>query len=256
MGSFRRLSTAQGLGISSSQSSDKSSPSSPKPRFADAVVSTIARPLTNEEHWALYYFESHARTCTRCYNPYAVQKRKDRLCSEGHLLAQNLSLYLTQGHDGHIRSASRTEQSEKVDGGYADVWVEIPRGFENALGLLKAIERSMRHREKFVAFEKAHTSPRKEKHAVKEPVIHHTKHSKSYHTVTAEPEIVEWPRHERETTEEATPVIKPSNRGSLYEADMRARQERERKEQQLPYRVELREPRAGRHPHRHSVFWN
>lgn len=102
----------------------------------DPVVS-FARPVNNTESWALFNFEMHARKCAYCHDPYEVHRNHEELCEHGHRLAQEVASYVYH-KDG--KAFSTKEEDNKV------IQVEIPLGYVEASGLLRAMERSLRHR--------------------------------------------------------------------------------------------------------------
>ncbi|KAH3980383.1 hypothetical protein HBI70_010590 [Parastagonospora nodorum] len=54
-------------------------------------VESVSRPVTTSESWACYNFESHARKCAYCHDPYEVHRNRERLCDAGHRLAQEIA---------------------------------------------------------------------------------------------------------------------------------------------------------------------
>lgn len=103
-------------------------------------VTSISRQLSNEELWTLYHFESHARLCSACLDPYAVHKAHERLCSSGHRLAQAVARIIYSKNNGRdVFEASPIR-------GHNAIKVEVPRDYEEVRSLLRAMERSLRHR--------------------------------------------------------------------------------------------------------------
>lgn len=103
-------------------------------------VTSVSRQLSNEELWILYHFESHARLCSACLDPYAVHKAHRRLCSLGHRLAQAVARIIYSKHNGRdVFEASRSRDQNPVK-------VELPCDYEEIRSLLRAMERSLRHR--------------------------------------------------------------------------------------------------------------
>ncbi|KAJ4369653.1 hypothetical protein N0V83_005415 [Neocucurbitaria cava] len=103
----------------------------------DPVVS-VSRPLNPSESWPAYHFEMHARACAYCHNPYEVHRNHEQLCDVGHRLAQEVVRYIYNRADG--KTYSTVEEDNKL------VRVEVPAGYAEVIGLLKAIERSLRQR--------------------------------------------------------------------------------------------------------------
>jgi len=207
--------------------------------FYEDPVDSFSRPVNTAESWAAYHFEMHARKCAYCHNPYEVHRNHEQLCEVGHGLAQQVARYIYQKSDG--ATYSTVEEDNKL------VRVEIPAGYVEVCSLLKAIERSIRHRSRkpfvsmdrsyYVAPRTAPASPRRS-HSVKVEQEPKTK-TKPY-ARSRNGEIVDWPQHT--TTRPKRPLAEISNtpsskRGSLYEEDL-AKQRRAAKH----YAVEVREP--------------
>jgi hypothetical protein len=192
--------------------------------FLPEPVTGVSRPVNASESWAAYNFESHARKCAYCHNPYEVHRNHDQLCEVGHRLAQDVARYIYNA-DGE--TYSRNEESHKL------VRVEIPAGYDEVRGLLKAVERSLRYRNRkpFLSMDRTYYVPprtlpgRSRSVKVEQP-------SKPIRRSSGE--IVDWPQKTKVTTEVSSSA---SKRGSLYEMDL-AQQRRD----SVRYRVEVREP--------------
>lgn len=117
-------------------------------------VTSISRPLSNAERWTLYYFESHARLCSACVDPYVVHKSHRRLCSEGHRLAQDVAKIMYSTHRGRDVYDAVASTKRNVTA----VRIELPRDYDEVRSLLKAMERSLRHRNQkpIVSFDKTY----------------------------------------------------------------------------------------------------
>ncbi|KAF2786302.1 hypothetical protein K505DRAFT_220150, partial [Melanomma pulvis-pyrius CBS 109.77] len=102
-------------------------------------VSAMSRPVNTAESWAAYDFEMHARNCAYCNNPYEVHRTHSQLCDVGHRLAQDVAHLIYNRTDGLTYSTVLDEDQKLVR-------VKLPAGYDQARGLLKAIERSLRHR--------------------------------------------------------------------------------------------------------------
>lgn len=211
------------------------SPQSPKiAHFEDQPVASFSRPVTIEEHWALWYFEDHAVKCPACYNPYTVHKSDKQLCKTGHQLAQNVAVYLYR-KDGETYSKFKEHQKR--------VRVEIPAGFHQAFDLLKAIERAIRHRQRFISMDRSYPiTPRQFPVHVEQSAPRVRTPSPGYH------------HHRRSAVIESSSST--NKRGSLYLADVKEQRERQRREASVPYKVEMREPGKASSGHaRHSTYW-
>lgn len=173
----------------------------------------------------------HARKCAYCYNPYEVHRAHDQLCDVGHRLAQEVARYIYNRADGETYST--LEEDNKL------VRVEIPTGYEQVRGLLKAVERSLRHRSRtpFVSMDRTYyvatrtPTPPLRTRSVK---IEQSPRSKSR---PQNGEIVDWPSPKTQATVRTEVASSTSKRGSLYEHDL-AMHRRNAKH----YNVEVREP--------------
>lgn len=134
-------------------------------------VTSVSRPLSNVERWTLYYFESHARLCSACVDPYAVHKAHRKLCSEGHRLAQDVAkiMYSTDRGRNVFDAGTPSKRSVNV------IRVELPRDYDEVRSLLKAMERSLRHRNQkpIVSFDKTY-------HVVQYPIVSTPSRRQSY----------------------------------------------------------------------------
>lgn len=192
--------------------------------FNKDPVQSVSRPVTNTESWALYDFEMHARKCVYCHDSYEVHRNHKQLCEFGHRLAQDVAGYI-YNMDGKIYS---TEQEDNKL-----VQVEIPSNYIEVGSLLRAIERSLRHRSRrpFVSMDRSyHVTPRTSTMPVRQKSVkleHEKPKSKSSRPRSGE--VVDWPdKVEISNTN--------SRRGSLYEEDLA------KKRRSAKYNVEVREP--------------
>lgn len=199
--------------------------------FLKDPVSAVSRPMSDNENWALSDFEMHAQRCTYCHDPYEVHRNHDQLCEIGHRLAQEVAVFL-YNRDGETYST--VEENNKL------VHVEIPAGFTQVRDLLRAIERSLRHRSRtpFVSMDRTYYV------AARVPArTHSVKIEQGPKTKTKsrpKAEIVDWPSSKPTVTTEVN-NSRHSKRGSLYEQDL-AIQRRNAKQ----YTVEVREPSGRR----------
>ncbi|KAL1610640.1 hypothetical protein SLS60_002310 [Paraconiothyrium brasiliense] len=210
--------------------SSKSSSGSRKDRnvgFMRDPVSAVSRPVNTEESWAAHHFETHAQKCAYCRDPYEVYRSHDQLCEIGHRLAQEVAAFLYQRSDG--KSYSTVEEENKL------VQIELPSGYVQVRSLLKAIERSLRHRSRapFVSMDRTYyvaaRTPVRSRSVKVDQEIKHKSRPRSG-------EIVDWPSPKaQKVTVEVDNAS--SKRGSLYEQDI-AMQRRMAKN----YKIEVREP--------------
>ncbi|KIW04283.1 uncharacterized protein PV09_04580 [Verruconis gallopava] len=212
-------------------------PGSPKVGFAG--VTGVSRPMENDEHWTLYYFEAHAALCEMCHNPLRVSREGKQLCHIGYELAIDVAdILVYRRKDDKVYS--------RVRDGEREVRVEIPCNYEQTLSLLKAINRAIREGEKFP------TRPRSmDKNYLVEPRLSPEQTEaprlsmrRPYDTKLVEPKSSrprdKLRRRERESSEN---LIPDSNRGSLYNDDMRRLERAEKREQDVRYNVRTCEPK-------------
>lgn len=226
-----------------------SSPKSPKVGFADGFVTGISRPVNNDEHWTMYYFETHAAKCKSCFDPLVVSKTGKQLCSEGHELAFDVARLIFRRKDGEVYSREKEDHRE--------VRVELPHDYVQTLSLLKAIQRSLKNGEAFI-------KPKS--------------HDKSYHVPDRRPRTPERfartpepaPRYEVRIAEPSPEPVKVRStpkredaedfpelkRGSLYGSDMIDLERAQKREVRagVRYNTELREPSYLRPQRRYSTY--
>jgi hypothetical protein len=205
--------------------------------FLKDPVSRVSRLVNTEESWAAYDFELHAQKCVYCQNPYEVHRNHEQLCEVGHRLAQEVAVFLYNRTDGETYSTA--EEENKL------VRVEIPSSYIQVRGLLKAIERSIRHRSRtpFVSQDRSYYVAARTPARSRSVKVEQTPKKSRPRSG----EIVDWPG--AETTVE---VIAPQKkRGSLYQQDVAAQRQNEKK-----YTVEVREPsRRDLREHRLSGYY-
>ena len=200
----------------------------------DPVIS-VSRPVNTSESWPAYHFEMHARKCAYCHNPYEVHRNHEQLCDVGHRLAQEVARFI-YNHNG--ATYSTIQEDNKI------VRVEVPAGYVEAAGLLKAIERSLRHRSRkpFVSMDRSYyvaprTAPSLPQRSRSVKVEQEPK-TKVKASRPRSGEIVDWPAAPKAKRPLAEISNTPnSKRGSLYEEDV-AKQRQYAKH----YAVEVREP--------------
>ncbi|KAI4738164.1 hypothetical protein E4T50_11362 [Aureobasidium sp. EXF-12298] len=78
------------------------SPPSPKGvRFSDtsSIISGFSRPLTSEEAWLLFDFETHSRDCRQCISPYRRWQERASLCHKGTQMSKRIAeaMYMQNG---------------------------------------------------------------------------------------------------------------------------------------------------------------
>jgi hypothetical protein len=227
-----------------------------KMEFLADPVTSVSRLANAAESWACYDFEMHARKCAYCNNPYEVHRSHEQLCDVGHRLAQEVARYIYNRADGETYSTIEEDQGKLVR-------VEIPSSYDQVKGLLKAIERSLRHRSRtpFVSMDRTYYV------STSRPPHNRTRPVKPMATVIkrrqSSGEVVDWPRSKRETQDETQDEAQDENqsetqgatqgatqaetqdetevnvtrRGALYEQDLAAHRRNAKQ-----YSVEVREP--------------
>ncbi|KAH9876659.1 hypothetical protein J1614_003791 [Plenodomus biglobosus] len=212
-------------------------------------VASVSRPVNTTESWPAYHFEMHARKCAYCHNPYEVHRNHEQLCDVGHRLAQDVArlIYTADG-----ATYSTVEEDNKI------VRVELPVGYVEVAGLLKAIERSLRSRSRraFVSMDRSYyisprTSPTLPQRSRSVKVEQQPK-IKSKVSRPRSGEIVDWPESQPKPKRALTEISNTvsSKRGSLYEEDL-AKQRRNAKH----YSVEVREPTRSARDYRSSDYY-
>ncbi|KAH0291775.1 hypothetical protein KCU62_g2502, partial [Aureobasidium sp. EXF-3399] len=78
------------------------SPPSPKGvRFSDtsSIIAGFSRPLTSEEAWLLFDFETHSRECRQCISPYRRWQEHASLCHKGLHMSKRIAeaMYMQNG---------------------------------------------------------------------------------------------------------------------------------------------------------------
>jgi hypothetical protein len=204
--------------------------------FMSDPVSSLSRPASSPETWACYDFEMHARQCAYCQDPKEVHRKRRQLCEQGHRLAQEVARYVYNGTDGETYST--TEEGNK------SVRVELPAGYEQVRGLLKAIERSVRPgRTPFVSLDRAYYVATRVPQRTQSVKLEQTKTKSKSQSRPRSGVIVDWPAPSSPTPK-ARVVTEVNNsisskRGSLYEQDLE-----QQRHNAARYSVEVRQPSA------------
>jgi hypothetical protein len=105
----------------------------------------VSRPPSAEEHWTLYYFETHAISCQPCKSGLRLTKATGDLCEKGSELARDVvSLELSMNSEDVIcapreaESPSTKTQSRRKSK-TLEVRVEIPFNYKYSRRLLRAL---------------------------------------------------------------------------------------------------------------------
>jgi hypothetical protein len=215
-----------------------------------------SRPINNEEAWAAYNFEVHAQSCSYCRDPYEVHRAHEQLCTIGHNLARDVASLMFMQVSRDVNIYSTCQEPGKT------VLLELPAAYMQVKSLLKAIERSLRHRSRtpFVSMDRTYYSATRTRartrSAKKSVLIGHPQKTRS------RPNSVEiLDRSDRSSANlsvgKNTSPPKSSNgersptRGSLYAQDL-STQRRNAK----AYSVEVREPSTDdRKEHRLAGYY-
>ena len=100
-----------------------------KVNFKEELVDGVSKPMTNTQHWKLYYFENHAVKCPQCNNPWRVYRQSGSLCREGLEKAYEVSELLFKiKSDGNIYCKDHQEHQYHR--------IEVPKSYENVYKLL------------------------------------------------------------------------------------------------------------------------
>ncbi|KAK8210436.1 hypothetical protein IWZ01DRAFT_279174 [Phyllosticta capitalensis] len=216
--------------------------------FVQGEVTGVTRPANIAESWALYDFEMHARSCSSCRNPYAVHRAGNQLCDQGHELAQAVAKFLYMRKDG--------ETYATTDKDFRVVRVEIQPGYDEARSLLRAIERSIRHKRPLLSMDRTYpVAPR-----LPERPKHHKHQSQKPAVVQGESAAPgPSPKRRQHHHSSSTVTLDVNNssqhphhkRGTLYDADLA-----EQKRNHAKYNVQVREPsKRDVREHRHAGYY-
>jgi hypothetical protein len=201
-----------------------------KVAFEEGNVTGILRPLTNDEHWTLYYFENHATTCRSCHDPLRISEQGRKLCNTGHDLAVDVTDIIFRTSDGKIHSRQDSHR---------DIRLEIPGDYVETVSLLKAIQRAMRKGDHFVKYQN-----RDKSYFVPDRRIPERSASRSprYETRVA-------PQSFHSRRDDTLGDFSEIQRGTHFNPDMGELEKAMKLEQRVPY-IELRVPsylKSSRH---------
>jgi hypothetical protein len=190
------------------------------PRSTRLASSELAsRPLTPQEAWSLYHFETHARACRLCTGR--------SLCDLGNSLSQDIQVLVCQ-YGGEACSTRLDSEGRRVR-------VEIPHGYSRAESML-GIERKreMKQSPHETDFVSAHKRESRRGSAYIEPARTRDDDKRSRHRSDLYEVKVAPASTSRYEAGEPIRLPERYKRGSLYESNMR----RPRKE----YIIEERTP--------------
>ena len=176
--------------------------------FAPIPV-TYSRLPHDDELYVMKAFARHASHCSSCAHPYEVHRKGGSFCSKGHQRALDVTQYV-------LNKAGQSFSVVDLDGNRR-VQMEIPADCAVIRELLKALERGLRLRRKvpITSYDETyHVAPR-----VIQPIVEHRRPQEPRSVRTPIIEIRTPPSSRREKHSH-------SGRGSLYEADMKERERR------------------------------
>lgn len=187
-----------------------------------------SRPPRDDEVYVMKAFDRHASHCTQCARPYEVHRLGQTLCSKGLQRARDVAQYL-YNKGGQAYSLVDREGNQRIR-------VEIPAGCESVRGLLKAMERGLRlhQRAPVVSYDPTyHITPRI---IQTEPRTHELPEVRKPRLETAGPSPCVYTRQIRRD--------KPYHvgRGSLWEQDMKERENQRNSTQPVYYIATPRVP--------------
>ena len=208
-----------------------STPPSPKQvRFAPRSAELASRPLTPQEAWSLYHFETHARGCRTCTN--------HSLCSTGYGLAQDVQVLVCQ-HGGEICST-------RPDGEGKWIRVEIPHGYDRAKSMLGVERKREKKHAPIVSYDTDPRPARKRdarENVYVEPARTHRDDERRSRQKPERYEVVEVTPVSKYERGEPVQLPERTKRGSLYESDMRRPRREYRIEERLPDKREKSQDR-------------
>ena len=214
-------------------------PPSPKQvRFAPRSAELATRPLTPQEAWSLYHFETHARGCREC------DSNSQSLCSTGYVLSQDVRVLVCQ-HGGEICS-TRPDSAGKW------IRVEIPHGYDHAKSMLGAERRRQRKDAPIVSYDADPRPARKREPRetiYSEPAQTYRDNEKRLRHRPERYEVVEVTASNYDPGETVR-LPDMGKRGSLYETDMRLPRREYRIEERTPERKESSQDRVRKEKER------
>ena len=196
------------------------SPESIMPSFIRRVslnpIPVYSRLPRDDEAYVMKSFAHHASQCSSCDQPYEVYRRGGTLCPKGHQRALDVAQYV-YNKGGQAYSLVDREGNQRVQ-------IEIPVGCESVRSLLKAMERGLR--------------------IMKNPPV---SHDRTYY-VPSRPTPERDSRHVKPRLETSLPPRTASpprrdpnkryiGRGSMFESDMKEREQYYSTKAPVYYRV-------------------
>jgi hypothetical protein len=166
----------------------------------------VSRLPKESEETALQRFSAHSDHCRHCATPYDTMIRGGQLCERGHMYAVEVARQVYE-HAGRVYS-----MTERTDG-RVPVQIECSRNAGAARELLRAIEHGARLRAPTPSYDRHYyVQPRQPRSTLPQ-------RRASIH-IAERPAVVQ-PR----PVVHQTYVHRPRGRGSMYNADMQAREQ-------------------------------
>lgn len=197
------------------------------------LIPAYSRLPHDDEAYVMKSFAHHASHCQSCARPYDVYRRGGTLCSKGHQRALDVAQYV-YSKGGQAYSLVDREGNQRVQ-------IEIPVGCESVRSLLKAMERGLR--------------------IMKSPPV---SHDRTYY-VPSRPVLQQESRHVQPRLETSLPPRTASpprrdpnkryiGRGSMFESDMKEREQYYSSKAPIYYRVS-RAPAVPPKDYYSSRYW-
>lgn len=122
-------------------------PPSPKVHFSStsSIVTGVSRPLTSEEAWLLYDFETHCRSCPHCQSPYKRWQAGAPLCHHGRHLANLVAETIYMQNDEVFERYSKHRKPMRVEIPYTYTYLREQLHVMEEISILRhAYERESR----------------------------------------------------------------------------------------------------------------
>ena len=193
------------------------------PQVSFKTNPVYSRPARDDEAYVMKGFARHCSHCSQCANPYEASRRGEGLCDKGFARAQSVAEYVYSKR-GQAYSYVDLEGNQRVQ-------IEIPPGCSPVRDLLKVMEKGLlkRRPSKPVSYDSTYFIP------ARRPLSSATTQNipKSRLETAEAPLYSSRPRR--------TSSARYAGKGSLYEADMKEREEISYKEP-IYYRIAPKAP--------------
>jgi hypothetical protein len=170
-------------------------------RFASrSAGESVSRPLTPQEAWPLYHFETHARACHSCSNMYGP------LCDTGHNLSQEIQVLI------HLQGGEPCSTQPDSEGKW--VRVEILHGYDRCKAMLGIGRKRESNHAPIISYERESRSARQREPRNKVSIEPARRHGPDWD------EVVEVTPSYRYEAGEAVQLPRRSNKLGSYDGDM------------------------------------